>query len=158
MPTRTYPEFSTRYPLLLKTIMKRPVAIYPNEIGLVYRNQATGRYQRFTWIEWYRRTCRLANTLKALGVRSGGPGAPGGRIATMALNTHRHMELYYAVPCIGAMLHCVNVRLSIEHIVYTINHAEDELLFFDDLLLPIVEAIYDQIKGKIKAFIYMSDG
>lgn len=157
MPTRTYPEFSTQYPLLLKTIMKRPVAIYPNEIGLVYRNQATGRYQRFTWIEWYRRTCRLANTLKALGVRSGGPGAPGGRIATMALNTHRHMELYYAVPCIGAMLHCVNVRLSIEHIVYTINHAEDELLFFDDLLLPLVEAIYDQIKGKVKAFVYMSD-
>ncbi len=158
MATRTYPEFSTKYPLLLKTIMKRPVAIYPNEIGIVYRNQVTGRYQRFTWNEWYRRTCRLANALKKLGVRAGVPGEPGDRIGTMALNTHRHMELYYAVPCIGAVLHCVNVRLSLEHIVYAIQHAEDEVLFFDDMLLPLVEAIYDRVKDKVKAFVYMADG
>ncbi|MBI5064375.1 MAG: AMP-binding protein, partial [Desulfatitalea sp.] len=145
MAPRTYPEFSSKYPLLLRTIMKRPVTVYPNEIGLVYRNHATGRYQRFTWIEWYRRTCRLANALQKLGVRAGSPGEPGDRIATMALNTHRHMELYFAVPCIGAMLHCVNVRLSLDHIVYTIQHAEDEILFFDDSLLPLVEAIYERI-------------
>lgn len=158
MEMRTYPEFSTRYPLLLKSIMKRPVSIYPNEVGIVYRNQATGRYQRFTWLEWHRRTCRLANALRELGVRTGGPGIPGDRIGTMALNTHRHMELYFAVPCIGAMLHCINVRLSLEHIVYTILHAEDEILFFDDSLLPLVEAIYERIKDKVKAFVYMTDG
>ncbi|MBI5895579.1 MAG: long-chain-fatty-acid--CoA ligase [Desulfobacterales bacterium] len=158
MAARTYPEFSTNYPLLLKTIMKRPVAIYPNEIGIVYRNQVTGRYQRFTWNEWYRRTCRLANALKKLGVRAGVPGEPGDRIGTMALNTHRHMELYYAVPCIGAMLHCVNVRLSLEHIVYTIQHAEDEVLFFDDMLLPLVETIYERVKDKGKSCVYMADG
>jgi fatty-acyl-CoA synthase len=157
MEVRTYPEFSTNYPLLLTTLMKRPVKIYPNEIGVVYRNQATGEYQRFTWLQWYNRTCRLAKALKGLGVNPGKPGAPGDRIATMALNTHRHLEIYYGGPCIGAMLHPVNVRLALEHIVYTINHAEDKILFFDDLLLPMVEGIYDHIKDKVKTFVYMSD-
>jgi fatty-acyl-CoA synthase len=157
MDVRTYPEFSTNYPLLLTTLMKRPVKIYPNEIGVVYRNQATGEYQRFTWLQWYKRTCRLANALKNLGVNPGKPGIPGDRMATMALNTHRHLEIYYGGPCMGAMLHPVNVRLALEHIVYTINHAEDKILFFDDILLPMVEGIYDQIKDKVKTFVYMSD-
>jgi len=157
MEARTYPEFSSHYPLILTTFMRRPVKIYPNEIGVVYRNQSTGQYQRFTWMAWYKRTCKLANALKKLGVRPGKPGEPGDRIGTMALNTHRHLEIYYAVPCSGAMLHPINVRLALEHIVYTINHAEDEIIFFDDLLLPMVEGIYDQIKGKVKKFVYMSD-
>jgi fatty-acyl-CoA synthase len=157
MTERSYPEFSKNYPLLLTTFMKRPVKIYPDEMGVVYRNQTTGQYHRFTWLEWYKRTCRLANALKTLGVTPGKPDEPGDRIATMALNTHRHLELYYAVPCTGAMLHPVNVRLALEHIVYTINHAEDKVLFFDDLLLPMVEGIYDQIKYTVKKFVYMSD-
>ena len=135
MIERTYPEFSTRYPLLLTTFMKRPVRTYPEEIGVVYRNQATGQYQRFTWMEWYRRTCRLAHALKTLGLNSGKPDQPGDRVATMALNTHRHLELYYATPCSGLVLHPINVRLSPEHIIYTINHAEDTVIFFDDLFL-----------------------
>jgi len=157
METRTYPEYSSHYPLLLTTFMKRPVKIYPHEIGVVYRNQSTGQYQRFTWMEWYQRTCKLANALKKLGVNPGKAGEPGDRIGTMALNTHRHLEIYYAVPCSGSMLHPVNVRLSMEHIIYTINHAEDTVIFFDDLLLPMVEGIYDQIKGTVKKFVYMSD-
>ncbi len=157
MTAQTYPQYSTNYPLLLKTFMKRPVALYSEEIGIVYRNHATGSYQRFTWREWYQRTCRLANVLKEFGVTSGDPGNPGARIATMALNTHRHMELYYAVPCSGAVLHCVNIRLALDHIVFTLQHAEDKLLFFDDVLLPLVEAVYDEIKSSVQAFIYMSD-
>ena len=153
-----FPEFSTNYPLLLTTLMKRPVEIYPDEIGVVYRNQATGEYFRFTWQAWYRRTSRLANVLqKALGVTSGNAEQPGDRIATMALNTHRHLELYFAVPCIGATLHPVNVRLSQDHIVYTINHAEDRIIFVDDILLPLVESIYDRIKDTVELFVYMSD-
>ena len=152
-----YPEFSTHYPLLLTTIMKRPVKIYPNEIGVVYRNQATGGYQRFTWREWYKRTCRLANALNTLGIKPGKPGDPGERVATMALNTHRHLELYYAAPCIGAMIHPINVRLALDHIVYTIIHAGDKVIFFDELLMPMVEAIYDQIKDTVDKFVYMSD-
>ncbi|MFX1340850.1 MAG: AMP-binding protein, partial [Promethearchaeota archaeon] len=137
--------------------MKRPVTMYPNEIGVVYRNHITGNYQRFTWLEWYKRTCRLANVLNSNGVNPGTPNKPGDRVATMALNTHRHLELYYAVPCNGAVLHPINVRLAPEHIIYTIKHAEDKIIFFDDLLLPLVEGIYDHIKDTVKKFVYMSD-
>jgi acyl-CoA synthetase (AMP-forming)/AMP-acid ligase II len=157
MVKNTYPEFSSHYPLLLTTFMKRPVKVYPNEIGVVYRNHVTGKYYRFTWIEWYKRTCRLANALKTLKINPGEPGKPGDRVATMALNTHRHLEIYYAAPCSGAMLHTINVRLSPEHIIFTINHAEDKILFFDDLLLRLVEGIYDKIKDTVKMFVYMSD-
>jgi len=96
--------------------------------------------------------------LKFLEVKSGGPGKPGDRVSTMAYNTHRHLELYYAVPCSGAVLHPINIRLSLDHIIYTIKHAKDKVLFFDDLLLPMVESIYDEIKDTVKKFVYMSDG
>ncbi len=158
MKLKTYPEFSIHYPLLLTTFMKRPVKVYPNELAVVYRNHITGEYQRFTWIEWYKRTCRLANILKKLDVKPGKPGKPGDRVSTMAYNTHRHLELYYAVPCSGAVLHPINIRLSLDHIVYTIKHSKDKVLFFDDLLLPMVESIYDEIKDTVKKFVYMSDG
>jgi fatty-acyl-CoA synthase len=152
-----FPEFSSQYPLLLTTFMKRPVKTYPNEIGVVYRNHITGEYHRFTWIEWYKRTCRLANLLKALNINPGRPGEPGDRVATMALNNHRHLELYFAVPCIGATLHPINVRLAVDHITYTINHSEDKIIFVDDVLLPLLESAYDKIKDTVEKFIYMSD-
>ena len=152
-----FPEFSSHYPLLLTTFMQRPIKTYPNEIGVVYRNHITGEYNRFTWIEWYKRTCRLANLLKAFNVKPGKPGKPGDRVATMALNTHRHLELYFAVPCIGATLHPINVRLAIDHITYTINHSEDKIIFVDDVLLPLLESAYDKIKNTVEKFVYMSD-
>jgi fatty-acyl-CoA synthase len=157
MEVRTYPEYSKHYPLLLTTFMKRPVAMYPDEIGIVYRNPTTGEYFRFTWREWYERTCRLANALKALGVKPGKPGEPGDRVATMALNHHYHMELYYAVSCLGAVLHPINVRLSPDHIVHTITHSEDRIIFVDDILLPLVERIYDRIGETVEKFVYISD-
>ena len=158
MEARTYPEFSTHYPLLLSTFMKRPVSLYPDQVGVVYRNHLSGDYARFTWKEWYRRTSQLAHALqRKLGVKAGSPGAPGDRIGTMALNTHRHLELYYAVPCIGATLHPINVRLAPEHVIYTINHAEDKVIFVDDAVMPLLEAIYDRIKDTVETFVYMSD-
>jgi len=156
MEVKTYSEFSTRYPLLLTTFMKTPVSLYPDEIGVVYRNDA-GEYSRFTWREWYERTCQLANALKGLGVKAGKAGEPGDRLATMALNHHRHLELCYANSCIGAVAHPVNIRLSPDHIVHTINHAEDKIIFFDDIILPLVEAIYDRIKPTVEKFVYLSD-
>ena len=158
MDVKTYPEFSTHYPLLLTTFMKRPVQIYPNEIGIIYRNPDTGRYFRFTWGDWYKRTCQLANALVGpLGAKPGKPGEPGNRIATMALTHHRHLELYYAAPCTGSVLHPINMRLSLEHITYTIKHSEDKILFFDDSFLPMLERIYDDIKDTVEKFVYMSD-
>ncbi|MFL6715826.1 MAG: long-chain-fatty-acid--CoA ligase [Burkholderiaceae bacterium] len=158
MEARTYPEFSTHYPLLLTTFMKRPVSLYPDQIGVVYRNHLSGEYARFTWKQWHQRTSRLAHALqRTLGVKPGSPGAPGDRIGTMALNTHRHLELYYSVPCIGATLHPINVRLAPEHVIYTINHAQDKVIFVDDTVLPLLEAIYDRIRDTVETFVYMSD-
>ncbi|MBW2060054.1 MAG: long-chain-fatty-acid--CoA ligase [Deltaproteobacteria bacterium] len=158
MEVKTYPEYSVNYPLLLTTFMKRPVSMYPDDIGLVYRNPDTGQYFRFTWREWYERTCRLANVLRgSFKVKPGKPREPGDRVATMALNHHYHMELYYAVPCSGSVLHPINIRLSLDHISHTINHSEDKVIFFDDIFLPIVEGIYDRIKDTVERFVYISD-
>ena len=157
MEPRLYPEFSSEYPLLLTTLMKRPVNLYPDKIGIIYRNPDTAKYFRFTWMEWYKRTCRLANALKTLGIQPGSADKPGDRIATMANSHHYHLELYFAVSCSGAVLHPVNIRLSLDHIVYTITHAKDKVIFFDDTLLPMVESIYDRIKNTVEKFVYISD-
>ena len=157
MDVNTYPEYSSHYPLLLTTFMKRPVKIYPNQTGVIYRNPDSGEYFRFTWLEWYKRTCKLANVLKTFDVNSGKPKKPGDRVATMALTHHYHLELYYAVSCIGAVLHPINMRLSLDHIVHTILHSEDKVLFFDDIFLPQVEQIYDRIKDTVEVFVYISD-
>jgi acyl-CoA synthetase (AMP-forming)/AMP-acid ligase II len=157
MASTTYPQYSSNYPLLLTTFMKRPVRLYPDEIGVVYRNPRTGRYFRFTWSEWYARTSKLANALRSLGVEQGSAGKLGDRIATMALNHHYHLETYYAASCSGAVLHAINMRLSLEHIVHTIRHAGDKVLFFDDAFRGMVEGIYDQIKDVVKTFVYISD-
>lgn len=156
MTGKTYPEYSSRYPLLLKSLMQRPLTLYPNDIGIVYRNDA-GEYFRFTWKEWYQRTCQLAHALQTLGVEPSKLPQPGDRIGTMALNHHRHLELVYAVSCIGAVAHPINVRLSLAHIIHAINHAGDKVIFFDDVFLPLLEAIYDKIKGTVQKFVVLSD-
>lgn len=156
MTVKTYPEYSTRRPLLLTDFMKRPLLLYPDDVGVVYRNEA-GEYYRFTWRQWYKRTCQLAHALKQLGIQAGKPGEPGDRIGAMALNTHRHLELIYAGTCLGAISHPINVMLSREHMIHTINHAEDKIIFVDEAILPLLELIYDRIKPTVKAFVYMSD-
>jgi fatty-acyl-CoA synthase len=157
MAAGPYPQFSRNYPLLLTSFMKRPVTLYPDDVGVVYRNFKTGKTFRYTWEQWYKRTCRMANALKALGMKPGTPDEPGDRVATIALNHNAHLELYYAVSCQGAVLHPINMRLSPDHMVYTITHAEDKVLFFDDIFLPMVEAIYERIKDTVEKFVYISD-
>jgi fatty-acyl-CoA synthase len=90
---------------------------------------------RTTWGEVLGRAGRLANALQAAGVR------PGDRIATLAWNDYRHLELYYAVSCMGAVLHTVNPRLFPEQLEFIVNHAEDRLLFIDPTLLPLLQPL-----------------
>ncbi len=82
----------------------------------------------------------MANALAALGVK------PGDRVATLAWNGYRHMELYYAVSGSGAVLHTLNPRLHPDQVVYIADHAEDQVLFFDLTFLPLVEAIASRVK------------
>jgi fatty-acyl-CoA synthase len=94
---------------------------------------------RTTYHEIFRRARKLANALRAAGIRQGD------RVATLAWNDHRHLELYYAVSCMGAVLHTINPRLFPEQLEYIVNHAEDRLVFIDPTLLPLL----GPLQGKI---------
>ena len=96
------------------------------------------------------RAAKLARALLRLGVK------PGDRIATLAWNTHRHMELYFAVSGIGAVLHTVNPRLFPQQIEYIIHHAEARLVFFDIPLADLVSNLKTRL-GTVEAFIAMTD-
>src|SRR5512144_948969 len=94
---------------------------------------------RCTLRDIFRRARMLANALQQAGVR------PGDRVATIAWNDYRHYELYFAVSCMGAVLHTINPRLFPEQLEFIVNHAEDKLLFVDPTLLPLV----GNLAGKI---------
>jgi fatty-acyl-CoA synthase len=105
---------------------------------------------RYTYRDCELRARRLAQALQDRGVRMGE------RVGTLAWNGYRHLELYYAVSGSGAVLHTINPRLHPEQIAYIVNHAEDQVLFFDLTFLPLVEAIVPHCAG-VKAFVLMSD-
>jgi len=124
-------------PLLITDIMRFADRNYP-DVEIVSVTLDTPRY-RCTWREVFRRTRQLANALTAAGVK------PGDRVASLAWNDYRHLELYYAVSCLGAVMHTINPRLFPEQLEYIINHAADRLLFIDPTLLPLLQVL----KGKI---------
>ena len=121
------------YPLLIKNLLAYPVVNNPNQ-EIIYRNQL-----RFDYRTLRERICRLANALTELGVK------PGDTVAVMDWDSHRYLECFFAVPMIGAVLHTINVRLSPDQILYTIDHAEDDVILVHSDFLPILEAI----KGRI---------
>ena len=125
------------YPLLLTNFMQHAARYYPGkEIVSVYTTDTF----RYTYADWYRRTSQLAGALRAFGIQKGD------RVASFSLNNHRHLELYFGVPCMGAVLHTLNIRLSVEHLVYIINHAQDRILFIDEDFYFLIEPIKDQLK------------
>ena len=116
----------------------------------VVSRRVEGDIHRETYRELAARSRRMAKALAALGVRNGQ------RVATLAWNGYRHMELYYAVSGSGAVLHTLNPRLHPDHIVYIADHAEDEVLFFDMTFLPVIEAVASRVKT-VKHFVAMTD-
>ena len=93
---------------------------------------------------------RLASRLDALGI------APGERVATFAWNGHRHLELYFALPCSGRVAHTVNLRLADEHIAFVLNHSEDVAVFVDADQLPLIERIAGQLRT-VRQIIVLGD-
>jgi len=137
------------YPLLLTNFMQHAAKYFPTkEIVSVY---ATGTF-RYTYADWYKRTSQLAGALRSLGIKKGD------RVASFSLNNHRHMELYFGVPCMGAVLHTLNIRLSAENLVYIINHAEDRILFIDEDVYFLIEPFKDQLKTVEKYVILSQSG
>jgi len=94
---------------------------------------------------------RLARALVTLGV------SRGDRVGTFAWNTQRHVECYLAIPCLGAVLHTINLRLFPEQIAYVINHAEDRIVFVEDSLVPLLEPLAGKLEH-VEHFVVMGDG
>jgi acyl-CoA synthetase (AMP-forming)/AMP-acid ligase II len=135
-------------PLLISSIIEFAGRHY-GDVEIVSR-RVEGDMHRYTYRDCHRRARRAAHALKGLGVQMGD------RVATLAWNGYRHMELYYAVSGSGAVLHTINPRLHPDQIAYIANHAEDQVLFFDLTFLPLIEAVAAQCTT-VKAFVLMAD-
>jgi fatty-acyl-CoA synthase len=132
------------YPLLIKNILPTPLTYFPDR-EIVYRDKMT-----YTYVELNRRVQRLANTLEALGVKQGDT------VAVMDWDSHRYLECFFAVPMMGAVLHTINIRLSPEQLIYTINHAEDDVILVNADFLPLLAAVKDQMKT-VKKIVLLTD-
>ena len=119
-------------PLLISSIIRHADRQFgKNEI---VSRRVEGDIHRYTYSDCHKRARQMANALQKLGIKMGD------RVATLAWNGYRHMELYYAVSGSGAVLHTINPRLFAEQIAYIANHAEDQYLFVDMTFLPAAEA------------------
>ncbi len=136
------------YPLTLQHFLWRSTALFPTK-EIVTRREI-GRH-RYTYAGFGRRVAQLAHALRELGI------APGDRVGTLAWNNYRHLELYFAVPCSGAVLHTLNPRLFPEHLEFVINDADDRVIFVDASLVPALQRVAANLKG-VKQFVVMADG
>ena len=135
------------YNLNISTMLERAENLYPKKQVI---SRTLNRTHRLTYLEIGERTRRLSSALKALGVEKGD------RVGTIGSNHHRHLEAYFAIPGLGAIIHTINIRFSSKHLINMINHAEDKILLIDEEMLPQVEKIKNQLP-KVKAYIVMSD-
>ncbi len=131
------------YQLTIPSILERAVRMHPEQeivsvipVGVDPETKApVPGVHRTTYGKTYPRVMQLCNALVAAGVK------PGDRVATMALNTFRHFELYFAAPSVGAVCHMVNIRLPLEQIAYILNHADDRILFIENVFAGMIPLI-----------------
>jgi len=133
-----------QYQLLIKRLLMSGPRYNPDQ-EIVYADRS-----KYTYKDLVKRIHRLANALTDAGIK------PGDTVAVMDWDTPRYLECFFAIPMIGAILHTVNVRLSPEQIVYTMNHAEDDAVLVHDDFLPIIEGVKDEIKT-VKTWIQVTD-
>jgi len=122
------------YPLLIRNLLHTPLSHHPD------REIVHGEGVRHSYRTFRERIGRLASTLSGLGIGAGDT------VAVLDWDSHRYLECFFAVPMTGAVLHTVNVRLSPEQIIYTINHAGDDIILVHEDFLPLIE----QIRGHIE--------
>jgi fatty-acyl-CoA synthase len=136
------------FPLTLPHLFERAERLHAEKH--VVTATAGGR-QHTTYGVWAERTRCLGGVLDALGVGAGG------RVGTFAWNTARHLELYFAVPCTGRVLHTLNIRLSPEQLAYVVNHACDEVVFVDRSLARLLFPLVGELPT-VKHLVVMDDG
>ena len=135
------------YPLTLTHLLERSAKLFPKKE--IASKMPEGMH-RYTYADFHKRVHAVARALERLGVK------PGDRVATLCWNSFRHLELYFAVPCYGAVLHTLNLRLPSDQLAFIINHAEDRVIFVDASLVSILEPIRDQISCT-KQFVILGD-
>jgi fatty-acyl-CoA synthase len=137
------------FQLTLHHPLHRMRSVHPRAEVVTLTDQGT---VRASFGEVAERVDRLARVLvEELGVKQGD------RVGTFAWNNQRHFELYMAVPCVGAVLHTLNIRLFAEQLTYIVNHARDEVIFLDDSLVPILRELVPTFEG-VRHFVVMGDG
>lgn len=133
------------YPLIVKQLLHTPILYAPDQ-EIVYRDKI-----RYTYRELYQRIARLASALTSIGV------GPGDTVAVLDWDSHRYLECFFAVPMMGAILHTVNVRLSPEQILFTMNHAEDDVVIVHEEFLPVLESLSGRLTT-VKKFVVIKEG
>jgi fatty-acyl-CoA synthase len=136
-------------PLTIDLILRRAASVAAAKD--VVSVQTDGTVQRTTWGAVAERAARVSGALDALGVPRGG------RVGTFAWNGHRHLELYYGVPCSGRVLHTGNVRLHPDQVAYVVTHAADDVLFVDASLTAALAPVKERLTT-VRAFVVMEDG
>jgi fatty-acyl-CoA synthase len=137
------------FPLSLHHIRRRMRSCSPG--AQVVTLTPTGEVQRASFEEVSQRIDRLARALTRLGIEQGDC------VGTFAWNNQRHFELYFAIPCVGAVLHTLNIRLFEEQLTYIVNHAEDKVIFVDDSLVPVLEKLAPSFNS-VRRYVVMGDG
>jgi len=135
-------------PLLISDIITYAAEMYPDSEIVSVRTE--GDIHRQTFAETNKRVAQLGNALRAHGIETGD------RVATLAWNGYRHFELYYAISGIGAVCHTINPRLSVEQMIYIVNHAEDKVICVDTTFVPLLEAIKSHLPADL-TYIIMTD-
>ena len=126
------------FPLTLGHVLERAGRLFPeSEIVARMPDKSLHRYR---YADFHRRTLSLIAALRRLGLKRGE------RVATLMWNHHAHLEAYFAIPCMGGVLHTLNLRLAPDDIAYIANHAQDRILIVDDVLLPL----YEKIRGQTR--------
>ena len=125
-------------PLLISSLLVHAERHHPEQE--VVSRRVEGDIHRTTYKELAGRARRVANALGGLGVKMGD------RVGTLAWNGYRHMELYYGISGSGAVMHTINPRLHPDQVVYILDHAEDQVLFFDMTFLPLIQAVAGRTK------------
>lgn len=125
------------YQLTLDRILEHAVRLHANK--RILTKMPAGAVHEYTYGDFYRRVKRLCNILESLHVE------PGDRVGTFAWNNYQHLELYYGIPCAGAICHTLNIRLGPDQLAFTIRHAEDKVIFLDGTLLPLLERITESL-------------
>ena len=128
------------FPLTLVHVLERAGSI--SRAQQIVTREPDETITRSTWGDVYRRVHKLGNALRRLGV------GPGDRVATLGWNHQRHLEAYFGVPATGAVLHTINPRLHPTDLAYIVNHAQDQVLFVDDVLLPVLERFRAEIRPR----------